>query len=152
DVDTGLVWPDRVGESEQEDHLQRVEALLTDLESCGFPRCPNGANAVNPLFARTSQAWASRGTSWLQDPQMPQALLLSSMVIDSRPVTEVTLGRTVTDALRRRDRSTGFLSLYVKEATAVRPPSGFVRDFVVDHRGDQRGKLNLKRGGLVPIA
>jgi CBS domain-containing protein len=152
DVDTALVWPDDASEADQADHLERVEALLTDLESCGFPRCPNGANAVNPLFARTSSAWSARVTAWLHDPTIEQALLLSSMVIDSRPVTEVTLGRTVTDALRRRERTLDFLSLYVKEATAIRPPTGFVRDFVVDHRGRHRGQLNLKRGGLVPIA
>jgi CBS domain-containing protein len=27
-----------------------------------------------------------------------------------------------------------------------------VRDFVVEHNGEHRGKLNLKRGGLLPIA
>jgi CBS domain-containing protein len=152
DVDTALVWPDDVDEREQADHLERVEALLADMESCGFARCPNGANAVNPLFARTSRTWAARVTAWLKDPTLTQALLLSSMVIDSRPVTEIALGRTVTDALRRRERGMEFLSLYVKESTAVRPPSGFVRDFVVDSGGQHRGQLNLKRGGLVPIA
>jgi signal-transduction protein with cAMP-binding, CBS, and nucleotidyltransferase domain len=34
----------------------------------------------------------------------------------------------------------------------VRPPVGFVRDFVVEHSGDHRGHLDLKAGGLVPIA
>jgi CBS domain-containing protein len=58
----------------------------------------------------------------------------------------------VTDALRRRERTRDFLSLYVREATAVKPPAGFVRDFVVDQRGQHRGELNLKRGGLHPIA
>jgi CBS domain-containing protein len=122
------------------------------MESCGFARCPDGANAVNPLFARSSGRWSVAITRWLDDPESPQALLLSSIVIDSRPVTEVALGRTVTDALRRRERTRDFLSLFVKEATAVKPPSGFVRDFVVDQRGQHRGELNLKRGRLHPIA
>jgi CBS domain-containing protein len=39
--------------------------------------------------------------------------------------------------------------------TSPRPrcaPVGFVRDFVVEHSGTHRGHLNLKAGGLVPIA
>lgn len=152
DVDTALVWPDEASESEQADFLKRAEALLTDLESCGFERCANGANAVNPLFAHSSRQWVAAVTHWLGHPDAPQALLLSSIVIDSRPVTEVTLGRTVTDALRQRVTTPEFLSAFVASATAVRPPSGFVRDFVVDHGGRHRGELDLKRGGLHPIA
>jgi CBS domain-containing protein len=152
DVDTAMVWSSELVEPEQANLLERIEALLADLESCGFSRCPNGANAVNPLFARTEQSWSAAVGGWLKDPAAPQALLLSSIAIDSRPLTEVALGRTLTDALRRRDRSVEFLSLFVKEATAVRPPSGFVHDFVVDHRGNHRGQLDLKRGGLLPIA
>lgn len=152
DVDTALVWVDDLGDPEQADYLQRAEALLTDLESCGFARCTNGANAVNPLFARSSTRWSTAVSRWLHEPDAPQALLLSSMVVDSRPLTQVALGRSVTDSLRRRERNRGFLSAYVREATAVKPPTGFVREFVVDHRGHHRGELDLKRGGLLPIA
>jgi CBS domain-containing protein len=79
-------------------------------------------------------------------------LLLSSIVIDSRPLTEVAIGRTVTDVMRRRVRNADFLAAFVKEATAVKPPTGFVREFVVDHGGHHRGQLDLKRGGLLPVA
>ncbi|RLV49732.1 CBS domain-containing protein [Nocardioides mangrovicus] len=152
DVDTALVWPDHVSDQQQKDLLERVEALLVDMESCGFRRCSNGANAVNPLFARSASSWAAAVTRWLENPAVPQALLLSSIVIDSRPLTEVALGRTVTDTLQRRERQVEFLAAFLREATAVKPPSGFVRDFVVDHRGHHRGQLDLKRGGLLPIA
>jgi CBS domain-containing protein len=33
-----------------------------------------------------------------------------------------------------------------------RPPSGFVRGFVVEHFGEQKGHLNLKKSGLRPVA
>ena len=68
------------------------------------------------------------------------------------PLTEVATGRTVTDVMRGQLRSRDFLGAFVKEATAVKPPTGFVRDFVVDHRGHHRGQLDLKRGGLLPVA
>jgi CBS domain-containing protein len=54
--------------------------------------------------------------------------------------------------MRQRPRSLEFLHDFTREATAVKPPSGFVREFVVDHRGQHRGQLDLKRGGLLPVA
>jgi CBS domain-containing protein len=49
-------------------------------------------------------------------------------------------------------RSRDYLTRLLRYAIAVRPPTGFVRDFVVEHSGAHRGHLNLKAGGLVPIA
>jgi CBS domain-containing protein len=152
DVDTAMVWPGGLDGEARADLLARAEAVLADLESCGLPRCADGANAVNPLFGRSSDDWASAVTRWLAHPDAPQALLLSSIVIDSRPLTEVALGRSVTDVMRGHERSHAFLRDFTKEATAVKPPTGFVRDFVVDHKGRHRGELDLKRGGLLPVA
>ena len=49
-------------------------------------------------------------------------------------------------------RSRDYLSRLLQYAIATRPPVGFVRGLVVEHSGDNRGHLNLKAGGLVPIA
>ncbi|KAA9164017.1 cyclic nucleotide-binding domain-containing protein [Amycolatopsis acidicola] len=152
DVDTAIVWRDVGSDQPREDIIRRAEALLGDMESCGLRRCVNGANAVNPLFCRSDGEWSRAVTGWLSDPAAPQALLLSSIVMDSRPLTEVVLGKTVTDALVRHPRAVEFLHAFLKESTAVKPPTGFVRDFVVDHSGQHRGQLDLKRGGLLPVA
>jgi CBS domain-containing protein len=34
---------------------------------------------------------------------------------------------------------------------APRPPTGFLRDVVVEQSGEHRGRLDIKRGGLLPI-
>jgi CBS domain-containing protein len=36
-------------------------------------------------------------------------------------------------------------------ALSHKPPTGFFRDFVVEHDGERRGTLDIKRGGLVPV-
>src|SRR6201981_2467107 len=36
-------------------------------------------------------------------------------------------------------------------ALHCRPPTGCLRDFVVDHSGERRGQLDIKHGGLIPI-
>jgi CBS domain-containing protein len=44
------------------------------------------------------------------------------------------------------------LRMLARFALSFRPPTGFLRDFVVEHSGERRGQLDLKHGGLIPIA
>jgi CBS domain-containing protein len=43
------------------------------------------------------------------------------------------------------------LRLLARFALSFRPPTGFLRDFVVEHSGERRGQLDIKHGGLIPI-
>lgn len=74
------------------------------------------------------------------------------MVADSRPVTGISLGRSVSDAMLATTRSRDFLSALLQYTVAHRPPAGFVRNFVAEHTGARRRQLDLKQQGLVPIA
>ena len=57
----------------------------------------------------------------------------------------------VPDVFRDARRHPEMLRLLGRYALAHRPPTGFLRDFVVLASGRHRGRLDLKRGGLVPI-
>jgi CBS domain-containing protein len=41
--------------------------------------------------------------------------------------------------------------MLARYALSFRPPTGFWRNFVVEHSGERRGQLDLKHGGLIPI-
>jgi CBS domain-containing protein len=73
------------------------------------------------------------------------------MVADSRPLTDVPLGLHLTDSIRSHTRTPQFLRALLDEALAWRPPTGFARDFIVQHTGEHRGQFDLKRGGLAPV-
>ena len=153
DVDTGIVWADHDGGAELSEHIRRAAArVLDEMEKCGLRRCPDGANADNPLFSRSRSAWTAAARTWITEPTRQGALLLSSIAADSRPVTELTIGRAVTDTIRETTRSADFLDALLRFTLTARPPAGFIRDFVVEHSGEHRGGLDLKRGGLLPIS
>lgn len=153
DTDTGLVWnslsPDVRPDPQQ---LQEIaEGVIEGLERCGLRRCPDGANASNPLFNRSLDAWLSAARKWRSEPEGPGALLLSSVIADSRPVTGLGLGKQLADELSSEARSKRFLREMMRMTLAHRPPTGFVREFVVEASGEHRGELDLKRGGLLPV-
>jgi CBS domain-containing protein len=128
-----------------------ASGVLGDLERVGLRRCPDGANADSPLFGRSLESWAESTRAWIRDASADGALLLSTMLADSRAVTELSLGRQVTDGMLATGLTPGFLRALLSFRVAVRPPTGFVRDFVVEHSGEHRGELSLKRGGLRPL-
>jgi CBS domain-containing protein len=48
-------------------------------------------------------------------------------------------------------RSPDLVRLLARFALQHRPPTGFLRDLVVEHSGEHKGRLDLKHGGLLPI-
>jgi len=153
DVDTAIVWADLPDSLDLSDEIQGgAKHVLNLMERCSLQRCPNGANADNPLFSRSRSAWIEVSQGWLTDPTRAGALLLSSIAADSQPLTQLTLGRTITDTIRATTRSREFLSELLRFTLAKKPPVGFVRGFVVEHSGENQGEMDLKKGGLTPIS
>src|SRR6516162_7606188 len=59
DVDTGIVWADGNGADPGGRIRSGAARVLDDMERCGLRRCPDGANADNPLFSRSRAAWTA---------------------------------------------------------------------------------------------
>ncbi|WP_327002807.1 DUF294 nucleotidyltransferase-like domain-containing protein [Dactylosporangium sp. NBC_01737] len=153
DVDTALAWADLPADGPDPAGQIRVEAreVLRGLQRCGFTLCANGANAHNPLFSRARSGWIAAARDWQHHPTQDNALLLSAMVADSRPLTDPELGGALSQTIRSHTRTSQFLRALLDEALGWRPPAGFIRDFVVHHGGEHRGQLDLKPGGLTPV-
>ena len=153
DVDTAIVWADPSDGADPSIEIQQsAQEFLLLMEKCGLQRCTNGANADNLLFSRSKSSWITASSGWLTDPTLAGALLLSAMAADSQPITQMALGRTITETIRETSRTHAFLQQSLLFAVAKRPPIGFVREFVVHQTGENKGELNLKDGGLTPIS
>jgi CBS domain-containing protein len=154
DVDSALVWAGD-GQGRADDAAEYAHALaeqvLSGLAACGFRADANGAVATNRHFARSYDGWVAAARGWLADPAQERAPILVSLAVDARPVWGVRAAPSVADVFRDARRHPDMLRLLGRYALAHRPPTGFLRDFVVEHSGRRRGKLDLKRGGLVPI-
>ena len=156
DVDSALAWQgdgasDDASDRDAAGYGQRLAGAVNDgLRACGLPPDAHGANAANPLFARSLASWQAAERSLSEDPTQEQALILASLITDSRPVFSTGpdpgggLWQVSPDHpdLRR---------LLARFALSFRPPTGFWREFVVEHSGERRGQLDLKHGGLIPI-
>jgi CBS domain-containing protein len=152
DVDSAAVW---FGDGDEASTRAQLQSLATDvvadLTTCGLRADPHGATASNPAFVRSLRSWQEAARSWIADPTQEKALLLASVVVDSRPVWGVHTGTPVADTFKPAVSSPTLLRMLARFALSHRPPTGFLRGLVVEHGGEHRGRLDLKHGGLLPI-
>lgn len=156
DVDSALAWgDDEAGPPSPEvaGYLGRVTGAVDEgLRACGMAPDEHGASAANPIFARSLASWHRAARSLSEDPTQEKGLILVSVLADSRPVWS--FGGAASGGLweaRPYPDHPYLLRLLARYALSFRPPTGFLRDFVVEHSGERRGQLDLKHGGILPI-
>jgi CBS domain-containing protein len=150
DLDSAIVYfSDDDGVRDRLVGVGRV--VLDGLQACGMRLDEHGVNASAPAFVRSVASWQEEARSWLEDPTQEKALVLSSVVVDSRPVWGLHTGTPVADTFTLAPDHPALLRLMARFALSQRPPTGFLRGLVVEHSGEHRGRLDLKRGGSIPI-
>ena len=152
DVDSAIVW---FGERADDDIRARLHAIasfvVAGLDACGLQADSHGASASDLPFVRSLESWQRVVRSWIEDPTQENALILASVLVDSRPVWGVHTGSPVADTFRLAPSNPALLRLLARFALSKRPPTGFFRGLVVESTGDHRGQLDLKNGGVLPI-
>ena len=157
DVDSALAWHDGADDPAVRGYVAGVaDAVESGLRACGRQPDAHGATASNPVFARSIQAWRAAARKLSQDPTREQAIIAVSVIVDSRPVWAASAGAQGADALWEAPLWDGrsqpnLLRLLARVALSFRPPTGFLRDFVVEHSGERKGQLDIKHGGLIPV-
>ncbi len=153
DVDSAIAWE---GPDDDPEIRRAIAALaehvLEGLGACGFHPDTKGAVASNPLFARSVEEWERAARTWIEQPDRDRGLLLLSVVVEADAVWGSTamadhLARAFVEAPDR----TLMLRRLAAAALAERPPTGFLRNFVLHSSGERRGVLDIKRRGLLPI-
>jgi CBS domain-containing protein len=153
DIDTAIVWYGDAEEALVRPHLVAVAGRVIDgLIACGFRPDTHRATAADPLFVRSLASWQRAARMWMEDPTLEKALILVSVVVDSRPVWGLSAGPPVAETFREGPRHQALMRQLARFSLSYRPPTGFRRGLVVEHSGEHRGQLDLKHGGVVPIA
>jgi CBS domain-containing protein len=152
DVDCALAWDGGDDPGPRENMLALARRVLAGLSASGLTPDSRGAVASNPLFARSTMEWERAAEEWLEEPDRGRGLMLLGVVVESATVWGATTASerlaAVFARLPKRERTLRRLAI---AALAERPPTGFFRHFVLESSGERKGRLDIKRGGLLPI-
>jgi CBS domain-containing protein len=156
DQDNALIYdnpdtPDRAREAEQ--YFRGFSEFVNDaLVQCGFPECPGGYMARNEKWRQPLSVWKEYFSNWIKTPT-PEAVLYSVILFDFRPVAgSLALGEILKAHLLHAVQNQGIFLKHMSDlASAIRPPLGFFKTFVVLKSGEHKDQLDLKKSCLTPL-
>lgn len=152
DLDSLIAWD---GEDDDHDTKAWMRALAVDvlatLGACGLSHDDNGVRADDPRFSRSVDSWLGAVRTWATDPTVGQADIYLATLLDARPVWGHGTWTPVEEAVAAAHERQYVRNALHRIATGLRPPTGFVRDLVIEDSGEHAGTLDLKRGGFIPV-
>jgi CBS domain-containing protein len=152
DLDSLVAWD---GSDSDEDVRRWMRSFASDVldvvAGCGVRHDTNGVRADDPRFSRSAGAWRDAVHRWAADPTVEQGAIYLAALVDATPVWGDEVWAPVRRELDAARRSQLVRRVFGQVAAAHRPPTGFVRDLVIEASGEHRGTLDLKSGGLAPI-
>jgi CBS domain-containing protein len=162
DVDSGMAWSDEsaldsrpgrvIGEGKVAEDMNSIAQAVGDcLRVIGWRLDPHGVTAAGVFSASSISEWRSSIERWLERPDDERVLIASSILLDGRvvigPPRGLDPGAIIYEPQHRPKLERSMLRL----ALSSRPPTGFLRDIVVEHSGEHRGTFDIKHGGLLPV-
>jgi CBS domain-containing protein len=121
------------------------------LARCGFGVDNNDVLAGNRLWRMSKPDWLRTFDECLRMPDESH-LIRASVAFDFRPCAG---GLAITAALSERIRAArdhpGFMRLAARTATGYPVALGFRGNLAVERHGESAGRLDLKRGAIIPL-
>ena len=132
-------------------HARLASDVVDNMAAMGWKLDPHGVTATGVMSASSIGDWQAAIREWLEPPTSNEELVAISIVLDARaiygPDGELDLRSLIRDAHPRP----ALLRLLLRSALASKPPTGFLKDIVVEHSGEHAGHFDVKHGGLLPI-
>jgi CBS domain-containing protein len=150
DLDCAISWRDGDDAAAARYLAPVAQAVISTMAGCGFAPDEHRVSASDPLFARSEASWRAEARAVLDDPTGEKALVIASVLLDSRVVWGAESAPLSGAFAAAGDRPL-LLRLMARFALSHRPPSGFARGAVVDDGGQRRERLDLKAAAVVPI-
>lgn len=148
DQDNGLILRDGFACAD----VERVGAAFAEaLQSFGYPLCPGGVMASNPIWAKPLAAYRRQLLSAVTTSD-ERALLDVAILVDAAAVAGdggllAALRRTLFEALR--DNS-AFHARFARAIDSFDVPLGLFSKLIVE-RGPHKDALDLKKGGIFAV-
>jgi CBS domain-containing protein len=151
DLDPGMVWADVAGVDPGPYMRELAGEVVDELAAMGWRPDPHGVTATGAMSASSVEDWREAIAGWLMGPTTERELIAISIVLDARLIYGTDRGLDVPALIRESHPRPELLRVLLRQALASRPPTGFLRDIVVEHTGEHAGRFDIKRGGLLPI-
>jgi CBS domain-containing protein len=163
DVDSGMAWRDvpehdpltsgarrALASSQTARYMSAIAQDVSDtIRVLGWRLDPHGVTASG-FSASSIEDWRRSIDAWLARPSDNRVLIAVSILLDGR-IVYGDRGLDVKPLLFETGDREMLEQWMLRLALAKKPPTGFMRNIVVEGSGKRRGTFDIKQGGLLPI-
>jgi CBS domain-containing protein len=152
DQDNAIVYRDDFTPEQKLATARFAERLVSALECVGVPLCPGKMMANNPDWCHSLSEWKQLAERWLAAPGADETVKFGVFqdlrVLHGDKPLEDELRTHICDFVRRNSI---FFPCMARNIVRFKPPIGMFGRLLVEKRGAERGKLDLKKGGLFAL-
>ncbi len=146
DIDSAVAFDDAIGQHEIDRYRVVFGEIIRLLADAGLTTDDHGATAEHTLFARTNESWRTAAQEWLVSPEENQGAMMTSLLVDGRPIHGDPGLPAVTEVFRDVRRHPGTMRLLMQESLSKRAKFRSVRDIFT-----RRDTFDIKAHALLPI-
>lgn len=154
DQDNALAYGNVDAEAlaEVDAYFERLGKDVNDgLVRCGIGLDNNGVLAGNRQWRMSKEAWLQTFDGCLSEPDESH-LIRATVSFDFRPTAGgLPVASELTARIRAARQYPQFMRLMARTATGYPVALGFRGQLATGHEGDPPGKLDLKRGAIIPL-
>ncbi len=120
DIDSAVAFDDTLPAGEQDAYRAVFASVDTLLARAGVLRDAHGVTAADARFSRTNAEWRRAAEEWVTRPDEANGAMMTSLLVDSRPIHGDPGLPAVTAAMGDLRRHPGTLRLLLQESLAYR--------------------------------
>ncbi len=146
DIDSAAAFDDALTDTEIDRYRVVFGVINRLLADAGLIADGHGATADQPAFARTNASWRTAAREWLVAPEKDQGAIMTSLLVDGRPIHGDPGLPAVTEVFQEVRRHPGTMRLLMAQSVAQRARYRSIRDIF-----GRRETLDIKKHALLPI-
>ena len=152
DQDSAIVYSDQFGAQQRDEVRRFADRVVAALESVGIPLCPGNMMASNPEWCHSISEWKELTERWLTDSggdaTVRFGVFQDLRVLHGDQGYQAELRSHICDCAKRHEL---FFPSMARNIVRFKTPVGLFGRFLVEKKGAQRGKIDLKKGGLFAL-
>jgi CBS domain-containing protein len=152
DQDNAIVFRDNLPPEKRAEAQHFAERIVSALESVGVPLCPGNMMASNSDWCHSLSEWKQLTERWIAEPGPDETVHFGVFqdlrVLHGEKSLEDELRKHICECARNNPI---FFPCMARNIARFKPPIGLFGRLLVEKKGGQRGKLDLKKGGLFAL-
>ncbi len=131
DVDSAVAFDDGLPAPDQDAYRAVFAEVDAVLARAGARRDEHGVTAAHPVFSRTNAEWRAAGQEWLARPDEANGAMMTSLLVDGRPIHGDPGLPAVTSVFGDLRRHPGTMRLLLQESLASRARMRSLKDLLI---------------------